>query len=502
MPRFNGDRHRRALLLSKRLEVIAAERRNLVLQLEDLNEQAKTAQREFNMLHNLDALTSNLPDEALAMVFEAGALPESSHRRHFGVAVSHVSSRWRRVALATSRLWTMIVWRAQIFRLWPGQTRQKLQARAIAFLERSRLAPLDITIFQFQLIDFTPVFLQLLNDLIGRCRNLCIEDAQQEGLVKAIECLSNAAPLLSSIDFSSDSIDPDIYVELPLLFPSGAPLLKSAQFHGIGVTSMHFALPALGSITSLRLTGLLVDNSIQGGYLAFRNTLMALQSLHHLELRLDRYEDDDDTEDFPIVLPTVQYLRLEAPPGHLDMLTCCFMAANLLVLSLEGWDGQEYDLGMEDQSMHFPSLEHLILTEIDINKPFLDAYTERFPDITRLTCRVHPDARGCDMDYILTPMCFGTQKYDYPPGVDGPPELDEDLDRWPKLEVIALSATDTPLDPLLHSMVSMVQTGGSLRKLMLPDTLCARADASAMAELRKLVQVEDYSLDWPTPFRQ
>ncbi|KAF7984625.1 hypothetical protein HWV62_12845 [Athelia sp. TMB] len=497
MPRFNEDRHRRALLLSKRLNDIAAERRNLVLQLEDLNQQAKTAQREFNMLHNMDALTSNLPDEALAMIFEAGALPESSHLRHFGIAVSHVSSRWRRVALATSHLWTRIVWRAQA--LWPPQEKI-LRARTIAFLERSRLAPLDINIFQFRLIDFTPDFLQLLNDHIGRCRNLRIEDAQQEGLIKAIESLSNAAPLLSSIDFSSESIEPDIYVELPLLFPSGAPLLKSAQLHGIGVTSMHFTLPALGSITSLRLTGLLVDSSIEGGYHAFRNALMALQSLHHLELELDRYEDDDDTEDLPIVLPTIQYLRLDAPPGHLDMLTCCFTAENLLVLSLEGWDGQEYDLDMEDQSIHFPSLEHLILTEININRPFLDAYAERFPDITQLTCQVQPDARGCDIDYILTPICFGTQKYDHPEGVDGIPDFDEDLDRWPNLEVIAVSATDTPLGPMLNNMISIAKLGRPLRKLMLPDALCAQAGADAMAQPKELVQVEDYSFDWPMPF--
>ncbi|KAF7986268.1 hypothetical protein HWV62_35186 [Athelia sp. TMB] len=503
MPRINGDRQRHALLINKRLEGIAAARHKLVLQLEELDEQAKMMQRELNVLHNLDALTSNLPDEALAMIFEAGMLSDSGYWRHFGVDVSHVSSRWRRVALATSRLWTRIAWRTH--RRFEGRSteaQQKFQSRAVAFLERARLAPLDIAIFRFQLEDFSPDFLQLLNDHIGRCRNLCIEDAQQEGLVKAIEYLSTAAPLLNSIDLSSGCIDPDIYVELPcMLFLSGTPRLQTVQLHGVSVKSMHFALHALGSITSLRLTSLLVDDSIEGGYNAFRNALMALQLLHHLELQLDRYEDDE-TGDLPIVLPSVRYLRLEAPPGHLDMLTCSFMAANLLAISLKGWDGQEYDIGMEDLStLRFPSLEHLILTDIDTNQPFLDAYAKRFPDIKRLTCQVHPDARGCDIDYVLTPMCFGTQKYEYPDD-SGPPELDVEWDRWPKLEVIAISATDTPLDLSLHSMVAMAQYGSPLRKLMLPDALCAKAGADVMAKIREDVQVEDYSLDWPTPFSE
>ncbi|KAF7966707.1 hypothetical protein HWV62_37306 [Athelia sp. TMB] len=212
-----------------------------------------------------------------------------------------------------------------------------------------------------------------------------------------------------------------------MLFPSGAPCLKTAQLHGIDVTSIQISLPALGLITSLRLTGLFVHALRDDGYNVFRKALMALPLLHHLELQVKSYDADSNTD--PIVLPTIQYMRLETSPVHLDELTCSFMAANLLVISLEGWDGQEYDIGMEDLStLRFPSLEHLILTNIGTNRPFLDAYAQRFPNITRLTCQVRPDAKGCDIDYVLTPMCWGTQKYEYPDDM-GPPKLDVESER-------------------------------------------------------------------------
>ncbi|KAF7986261.1 hypothetical protein HWV62_35172 [Athelia sp. TMB] len=487
MPRINGDRQRHALLITNRLEGIAAARRKLVLQLEELDEQAKIMQRELNVLHNLDALTSNLPDEALAMIFEAGALPGSSHWPHFGVVVSHVSSRWRRVALSTSRLWTRIVWRAQ--------NRYQLRANTstLTFLERSRMSPLDITIIRFQLKDFSPDFLQLFNGLVGRCRSLCVKEGQcqWEDLMKAVECISNGAPLLSSIKLSASN---HITLQAPLL-PSGASRLKTADLHRIKFDSMHFILPAFISVTTLRLTGVWFQLLSQNEYTAFRNTLMALQSLHHLELQLDEYEYYE-TMDLPIVLPSVQYMRLVAPPGHLDLLTLSFRAASLVTLSLEGWV-KYYHTDLESQSeMRFPLLEHLILTNIKTSWPYLDTYAMRFPGIRRLTCQVHPEARGCDLAYVLQPVHYKAQvraSRRSPSPFDG-------WERWFNLEVIAVSATDTPLDHALYDMVSTVKTALPLRKLLLPGVLCAQADADLMARLRALVQVEDYRLDWPTPF--
>lgn len=106
--RRNDNMHRRHRVasLSQRLEGIFAERRKLILQLKELDVQARAVQLEHDTLWNLDAPTSNLPDEVLAMVFEAGM--HFYKDSDFGALVSHVSRRWRIIALATARLWVNI----------------------------------------------------------------------------------------------------------------------------------------------------------------------------------------------------------------------------------------------------------------------------------------------------------------------------------------------------------------------------------------------------------
>ncbi|TDL19255.1 hypothetical protein BD410DRAFT_443114 [Rickenella mellea] len=47
-----------------------------------------------------------LPDEVLAIIFETGHCINVGNRRQFGLTVSHVSRRFRRVSLQTALLWT------------------------------------------------------------------------------------------------------------------------------------------------------------------------------------------------------------------------------------------------------------------------------------------------------------------------------------------------------------------------------------------------------------
>ncbi|KZP12744.1 hypothetical protein FIBSPDRAFT_870007 [Athelia psychrophila] len=46
----------------------------------------------------------------------------------------------------------------------------------------------------------------------------------------------------------------------------------------------------------------------------------------------------------------------------------------------------------------------------------------------------------------------------------------------------------------------MRDAGHPLCRLKLPESLFVQAGAKAMRYLRKIVEVEDFSLDWPTPF--
>ena len=65
---------------------------------------------------------------------------------------------------------------------------------------------------------------------------------------------------------------------------------------------------------------------------------------------------------------------------------------------------------------------------------------------------------------------------------------------------------DAPLsagipDSQLDSQVAALQEAGiPLRKLLLPPALVAHVGGDMMARVGELVEVDDFRLDWPTPF--
>lgn len=75
-----------------------------MIQLERSAAKAAAVCLERNTLHNLDAPTSELPDEVLASIFEAGMRSDWESSHDFGILVSHVSHHWRAIALATAQL--------------------------------------------------------------------------------------------------------------------------------------------------------------------------------------------------------------------------------------------------------------------------------------------------------------------------------------------------------------------------------------------------------------
>lgn len=108
MALINKDsRQPHIISLSKRLHEIASARLELLLQLADLDARASAAQEERNALQTLDAPISYLPNDVLKMIFEEGMHPRDfSH--HIGELVSHVTKRWRSVALDTPKLWNKV----------------------------------------------------------------------------------------------------------------------------------------------------------------------------------------------------------------------------------------------------------------------------------------------------------------------------------------------------------------------------------------------------------
>ncbi|KZP21136.1 hypothetical protein FIBSPDRAFT_1044310 [Athelia psychrophila] len=215
---------------------------------------------------------------------------------------------------------------------------------------------------------------------------------------------------------------------------------------------------------------------------------MALPVLNHLEISLDNFSQHATR--FPVRLPTLGFLKIETCiPKALNRTIHTIHAASLIALSLSGWDGQEPEpnLSSRDLESNFPALQHLILGNITKKAPDLEMVSHMFPGIERLTCQMSPGK-----NFFIGPILAT---------IDTTSSGDGSL-RWPKLHTVAVSGSGTPLDAgALHYKIYLMRDAGHpLRKLKLPKSLLVEADAKAMGYLRTTVAVEDFSLDWPTPF--
>ncbi|KZP26798.1 hypothetical protein FIBSPDRAFT_928466 [Athelia psychrophila] len=422
---------------------------------------------ERNILHNLDVPISRIPDEVLAMIFEEGRCPRK-HGHRFGVVLSHVSHRWRDVATTTPRLWTYLRLQEQPHDKDESPELLRELTRARAFLSRSSLCPVDIYIEGFE--DVSPEFIQLIGEHVGHCRELRTREVGDNCLDQLLNCFSSKPiPFLSSIDLSSN-----VMLELPVqLFPHGAPRLTAVQLDSIVLLDLHLHFAAFPSATCLQLTGVHIDDIEE--YSSFRDGLMALPSLHHLELQL-LWFDEVVPPNLQIVLPTIQFLHIDAGGCRecLGPFISLFHAASLMTLSLTAWGPGIY-VDLEDElEIHLPSLTHLILNDHNMwDTEDIDIFALVFPGIERLSV-----------------------------GIMARRDLRIMLDAWPKLQTIATSDVEEEFDFYdWRSIISKLQNAGHpIRMFMLPETLISEADAGDLVELRKLVAMEDYYVDWPTPF--
>ncbi|KZP25990.1 hypothetical protein FIBSPDRAFT_949785 [Athelia psychrophila] len=492
MLRINEAQQHRAQVLLKHIDEYRVARIGLVQQLEELDALAEVVQREFSVLQNSLAPIGCLPEEVLAMVFEAGTHLEHETGLHFAVLVSHVTRSWRNIALATPRLWATI--RCRKTQFCEGEPYPEAGVeRTAAFLARSGSSPMDLHFSNFLNGDLQ--FLQRFRNNWGRCQHLSIKDVYDGlPLPEALTCLSRQqAPFLESFQFVLEDHSNSFFEFEEPLFPSGVPHLKTAQLNGINIRTFHFCLGALQSVTSLSLIYDLGpdDDGDDYGYTTLRASLMALPSLIHLELQ-EWNSVEESSSRRPLVLPTLQSLR-----GYSDQMSVLtrIHAAYLTVLILE-WNSNMVD----EYKFHFPSLQHLVLLDVPEMlhatriQPGL-IILGHFPSIERLTFQNRPHAESLRVDDLVAALG---------------PDVYEDGNNGhhipcPRLRTLALAPSrNRPMDVAkLASKISRLQSEGiPIGKLMLPENLLtqAGADLEAFAELRKCVEIVDFRVDWSTPF--
>ena len=395
---------------------------------------------------------------------------------------------------------------------------KKQSKRAAVFLSRSKSAPIDVYIWKLRREDYGREELKRMFSLLwvhlNHCRHFSITDGDAWALKQVVErTFKQPALFLSSVDLGI-AHDPAGEFQDALrrsgdfalseyLLPYGSPRLKTAQLDQINIASIHLCRYAFEHLTSLRLVDIIIDEE---GHASLSSALISMQALDHLELHSFR---DGALNVSPLAQPTIRFLELHiVVPSTYHVGIQLFRASSLTTLSINclgffGDMGFTFDPDRSPQTC-FPALQHLILVNVEPSpfKLILDGVAHTFPDIERLTWQ------GCQPEFgignILTAM--GTRRGDGDNVWESAARAPGLTLHWPKLQTIAVSgpgaAPDIPCLELDSLVFELQQAGIPIQKLMLPQSEIARAGGEMMGRVRNLVEVEDFRLDWPTPFER
>jgi hypothetical protein len=245
-----------------------------------------------------NTLISRLPNEVLAIIFEAG--PEDA------ISVSHVNRRWRYIATRLPSLWRNIH--------FPDQSPDEIMMR----LHRSQSLSLAITIVADSVVhdaNYDLIFIPCLDMIIkhaSRWHSFHASSTSHATMIDILEPLTKlSAPFLShlSVRQADEDVDWDMDWATPL-FDGGAPLLRSVKSKGIPITDCWFPGAAVVEL-DLDLDGISLDTMDSGVFTTMPN-------LRVLSLRGSfGWMSETDRND-PVILPL------------LEQLTCGYICGSLL----------------------------------------------------------------------------------------------------------------------------------------------------------------------------
>ncbi|KZP29032.1 hypothetical protein FIBSPDRAFT_991878 [Athelia psychrophila] len=361
----------RMAVLSERLSQIKSKREKLVTQLQEIDTESATIQREYKSLHNNKSSIATLPDEIFAAVLEIGRNIDAD----FLITVSHVTRPWRTIALETPRLWTIIADTAD--RRWGKQ-------RFWAYLKRSGPLPVCLSVYIsnknmvdiIRLIEVHGARIFQLNLSISRgcdherflsimvdypvpmynVKHLVLK--RIGGRVFTTHQLSRRFPALISLHISG--LNPSIRLEaLPSL------------------TAVHFSCRHLRSVQDI---------------IELRDTLTHSPALTQLKLDFQKAAVFWPSE-LVLELPGLQILSIKGSPAdvafHISGIMNALRAPMLRMLALRGELQNAYNIlspQMISWSQEFPRLRTLQCPHFPNNAPnILFAFAQTLPDITDLT---------------------------------------------------------------------------------------------------------------------
>ena len=353
------------LVLGSRIEQIKTAHAYLLRKARDLEVSQKRLQNERNALKNQLSPVSSLPNELLSAVFEDLASDMSPTGPPVEIVLSHVSRRFRGIAMNTRQLWTRI----RVLLHTPFDM-------VVAYLERSGTHPFDLHFdmdtnpnpgsgsvsdseFDSDVLLYNNSEWKTIMSYMTRCRRLSVLSDQPEIIHDMVENLHGIkAPLLQSIEIECYDLENAPYLDFyTTILDGGAPALTSILIEGWG---LHRCLPPLTSVTSLTLLGATwlmkwTDfRDIVGGLLAL--TRLVIGDIFHDNLIPDNFEST-------IVLPSLKSLRICAnhdscPLADQILLATSAPALEILVLICV-LERELEDISQYINSDRFPRLQYL-----------------------------------------------------------------------------------------------------------------------------------------------
>ena len=344
---------------------------------------------------NRDAYISSLPNEILAFIFTRGqymtrtakfpsslqsdseSAEDDSLTLKFEVALSHVTSHWRNVAINEPFLWNNIC----------VSSRSSLD-ELIAYLERSRKCLLNLRLDLGQNA-IGNLGMHLLTSHVGRWRTLSTEsngEVRNDALLTHLRNL--AAPNLVHISMSVNALK---HLELmpnniddpfPQIFTGGAPVLS---FVRLACHALSFFRPPLTAMTTLHLDQ---TSHLPMSYTRFCQVITASPALTNLSI----YGDMIGTEAWPLMansieLPALRSLRICGIGG----LVYCGVLLNISAPGLESLilkDVLHNDLDQlwdSPQMFKFPVLQSLTFCGFECTESTYRKFFSAFPTVTHFT---------------------------------------------------------------------------------------------------------------------
>jgi len=428
---------------------------------------------------------SSLPNELLAEIFERGRSkgrsPHPKTKLPFEVHISHVSRRWRDVAINLPCLWTNIHIYTTL--LWIGE-----------YLERSRSCNLDLLISLWdteyiedinkraERIDY---ILNLLLPHVDRWSSFALEGCYEQSVYMALSRLHHLrAPALRKLTITfEDMMDSLVGTNFSSqIFTDGAPLLTHAR-----LDMLRCCWPPLNTLTSLDL---LQPHRSELVYNRFLQTLTTSQCLTRLCLqardivydcwRLDRYTTKQ--------LPTLRSLQLIQMSYLTSSLLLAVSAPQLESLQLEGIESNHLSAFCEAPcgALKFPALQFLTLKAVYFQPGSYIDLCRVIPTITHLTI-----VSMYDIDKLF--RSIGERHPLEGRSSDGP--------IWPYLQTIVIHSVedhDGRLDLLGLHLCEMISARITMRrpiqKLVLEAELLSAVERLDL--LRGRVVVEEWNDDY------